>query len=439
MLQSTQRTESGLSNSISKAAGAILIVVAATLVGANGGVSTARGQSKDDSPRPVANEASTPEAAFSTCRQGLMDTARERGIPNAIVDGALANVDYQPRVIELDRAQPEFRQSFSAYLRARVTANRIATGRLMLASYPELLTRLTERYGVPGRYLVAFWGLETNFGGFLGGMPTLDVLATLACDERRSAFFTEELMTALQLLDRESLQADALRGSWAGAMGHTQFMPTTWEAHAVDGDGDGRVDLWNSIDDALASAANYLQALGWRRGERWGREVLLPDAFPYDQTGLDNQQPIEHWAELGVRTASGTPLPAADLEGAILVPMGHRGPAFLVYPNFGVIVEWNRSQSYAIAVGHLADRIAGGGALITPLPEVDRAPSRGVILALQNRLLELGFDPGEPDGLMGPATRSALRQWQAARNRIADGYPDRETLAQLEVSEEGMD
>ncbi len=376
-------------------------------------------------------DSDSPEAAFAACRAGLMDTARQRGVADALVDGALAEVDYQARVIELDRAQPEFRQSFAAYLRARVTPSRIATGRLMLASYPELLSRLTREYGVPGRYLVAFWGLETNFGGFLGSMPTLDVLATLACDRRRSGFFTEELMIALELMQQESLDAGTLRGSWAGAMGHTQFMPSTWQRHAIDGDDDGRIDLWNSIPDALASAANYLAALGWQRGERWGREARLPDGFPYARTGLDHRRPLSDWRELGVRTATGGELPAAEIEAAVLVPMGHLGPAFLVYPNFDAIVAWNRSQSYAIAVGHLADRIAGGGDLVAGLPKIDRAPSADSIRALQTRLIALGFDPGEPDGLMGPATRSALRDWQEAEGLIADGYPDERTLERL--------
>lgn len=386
--------------------------------------------------RAETEDADAPAEAFAACRAGLMQAARQRGVADRLVDGALAEVEYQPRVIELDRAQPEFRQSFAAYLRARVTASRVATGRLMLASYPELLERLTRDYGVPGRYLVAFWGLETNFGGFLGGMPTLDVLATLACDERRSGFFTEELMIALELMQEESLDAATLRGSWAGAMGHTQFMPSTWQRHAVDGDGDGRIDLWNSIPDALASAANYLAALGWKRGERWGREVRLPEGFPYERTGLDHRRPLSHWRELGVRTAAGADLPAADIEAAVLVPMGHRGPAFLVYPNFDAIVAWNRSQSYAIAVGHLADRIAGGGTLAADLPDIDRAPSAQTIRDLQSRLIELGFDPGEPDGLMGPATRSALRDWQAKEGLVADGYPDERTVERLTGSGE---
>jgi len=374
---------------------------------------------------------------FAACRAALADEARSRGIPARIVDEALMPVEFQPRVIELDRAQPEFRQSFAAYLRARVSAARINTGRLMLASYPELWARLLAEYGVPGRYLVAFWGLETNYGGFLGGMPTLDVLATLACDDRRSSFFTEQLMTALGLVDTERLDPDTMRGSWAGAMGHTQFMPSTWREHAVDGDDDGRIDLWRSIPDAMASAANYLAGLGWQHGERWGREVRLPDDFPYARTGLDQRYPLSLWRALGVRTTAGELVPDLDLEGSVLVPMGHRGPAFLVYPNFEVIVAWNRSQSYALSVGHLADRIVGAGPLAAGLPAIDRAPARGTILALQQRLIELGHDPGEPDGLMGPATRAALRDWQDAQGRIADGYPDPDTLDALGVAASG--
>jgi len=361
---------------------------------------------------------------FGACLIEMQAQARERGLPAQIVDELLGGLIYQPRVIELDQAQPEFRQSFAAYLRGRVNQARVWRGRLALVEQAELLVRLTEEYGVPGHYLVAFWGLETNYGGFLGRMPTLDVLATLACDPRRSAMFTEQLLTALELVERDALQPDQMRGSWAGAMGHTQFMPSTWREHAVDGDGDGRIDLWGSEADALASAANYLNGLGWRSGERWGREVRLPEDFDYALSGLDGRRALAEWARLGVLQADGRPLQIADMEAALLVPMGHRGPAFLVYQNFEVIMRWNRSQAYALSVGHLADRIVGAGDLVQPWPDIERAPSADRMLALQERLLELGYEPGEPDGVLGPATRAALRAFQTDRGLIADGYPD---------------
>ena len=378
--------------------------------------------------------ASVDEAAFSACISELKQQARAADIPSEIADRVLGDLRYRPRVIELDRAQPEFTRSFSAYLEARVTTWKVMQGRMLYARHRPLLDRLTERYGVPGRYLVAFWGMETNYGSYLGSMPTLDSLATLACDERRSRFFTEELFHALRLIEREALEPAAMRGSWAGAMGHMQFMPSSYAAHAVDGDGDGRIDLWASEADAFASAARYLESLGWRRGERWGREVRLPDEFAYERTGLGHVEPLSRWRQAGVTTAGGAPLPPADLSGSILVPMGHEGPAFLVYPNFGIILEWNRSQAYALAVGHLADRIAGAGPLSADLPEVETALQRTQIEDLQRRLAALGYDPGIVDGLMGPATRSALQDFEADHGRIADGYPDERTLEALGVA-----
>ena len=373
--------------------------------------------------------ASDDERAFRACIENLQSVARGQDVPEPLVSGVLGSLRHQPRVIELDRDQPEFRQSFSAYLKARVNENRVRRGRELYQQHRRLLGRLSREYGVPGHYLVAFWGMETNFGSYLGGMPTLDSLATLACDPRRSEYFTDELMTALLLLARENLDPSTMRGSWAGAMGHTQFMPSSYMAHAVDGDGDGTIDLWNSETDALTSAANYLANLGWQRGERWGREVRLPDGFPYLETGLSNSAPLAHWRELDVRQANGSALPSVDMHGSVIVPMGHRGPAFLVYSNFDVIMKWNRSQAYAIAVGRLADRIAGGGRLVASLPDAENAPSRSQILALQHGLDRAGFDPGDLDGMLGPATRAALRGWQQANGRVADGYPDPDTLA----------
>ena len=369
---------------------------------------------------------------FAACVSDLQSRALAQGLPRPLVSDVLGAVKFLPRVIELDRDQPEFRQSFSAYLRARVNETRVRRGRELLGRHRELLDRLTREYGIPGRYLVSFWGMETNFGSYLGTMPTLDSLATLACDPRRSAFFSRELLAALELMDREGLAAETMRGSWAGAMGHTQFLPSAYKRHAVDGDGDGTIDLWNSEVDALTSAANYLADLGWRHGERWGREVRLPEGFPYARSGLAQRARLEQWREMGVRRSNGQPLPAADMRGAVIVPMGHRGPAFLVYDNFEVIMKWNRSQAYAIAVGHLADRIAGGGPLRADLPQVETAPSRSQIVQLQRGLTEQDFDPGDIDGAMGPATRGALRAFQQARGLVADGYPGPETLEALD-------
>lgn len=375
--------------------------------------------------------AETQKGDFATCVSGLEKRALNQGLDRSLVRDILGAVEFQPRVIELDRDQPEFRQSFSAYLRARVSEVRVNRGRELLVRHRSLLEKLARDYGVPGHYLISIWGMETNFGSYLGNMPTLDSLATLACDPRRSEFFTNELISALKLLAREGLAPETMRGSWAGAMGHTQFMPSAYIRHAVDGDGDGNIDLWESEVDALTSAANYLANLGWQRGQRWGREVLLPADFPYARTGLVHSAPLAQWRELGVRRTDGRPLPAADIHGAVIVPMGHRGPAFLVYDNFEVIMKWNRSQAYAIAVGHLADRIAGGGQLRAALPRVETAPSRSQVELLQDKLITQGFDPGEVDGAMGPATRAALRAFQQARGLVADGYPGPDTLEVL--------
>ena len=384
----------------------------------------------------IAHTAIADDAGFAACITDLQARARAEHLPTWVVDQVLPGLKQQPRVLELDRRQPEFTRTFAAYLNARVTPARIEQGRRLLDEYRPFLNELTTRYGVPGRYLIAFWGLETNFGGYIGRMRTLDSLATLACDQRRSDYFTGELMSALTLLDRESLTPDQMLGSWAGAVGHTQFMPSAYIRYAVDGDGDGHINLWNSERDALASGANFLSELGWQRGERWGREVLLPDNFPYDQSGLTNRRPVSEWKKLGVRLTSRARLPDSDLEAAIIVPAGHTGPAFLVYRNFEVIMRWNHSAYYALSVGLLADRIIGAVDLARPPSADEAALSRHTIEQFQQRLNALGFDVGEPDGNIGPATRSALRAFQKSIGMIADGYPDSATVLALEVHPE---
>ncbi|MCK9469497.1 MAG: lytic murein transglycosylase [Porticoccaceae bacterium] len=367
---------------------------------------------------------------FANCIAGLQDKARQQRLSPKAVD-TVAAMQQQQRVLELDGKQPEFVQTFGNYLDARVTADRIRRGRELYARHRPFLDQLTARYGVPGQYLVAFWGLETNYGGYLGNMPTLDSLATLACDPRRADFFTSEFLTALRVMDREALEPAQMRGSWAGAMGHTQFMPSNYLRYAVDGDGDGRIDLFGSEKDALASGANFLQQLGWQEGFRWGREVILPQGFDYSLSGRSNTRTVTDWSDLGVRDADGSPLPPAEVVGSILVPAGHRGPAFLIYDNFSVIMRWNRSESYALSVGLLADRIAGGGGLRQPPPADQQALSRREVEGLQLALNQRGYDAGKPDGVLGPATRNAVRAYQRDAGLISDGFPDQGLLQRL--------
>ncbi len=326
------------------------------------------------------------------------------------------------RVIELDKKQPEFSQTFDNYFSKRVTDWRVKEGRRLLAENRELLNQLKDKYGVPPQYLMAFWGLETNFGSYKGKMPVLDSLATLACDPRRSGYFTGELMKALKLKEEYQFEASEMVGSWAGAMGHTQFMPSAYTAYAVDGDGDGKADLWNSRADALTSAANFLQQLGWQRNERWGREVTLPDNFSYEYLGKRHEQALVKWAELGVMKNDGKPISTPDMKAALYLPAGHTGPAFLGYKNFDVIMRWNRSTFYAIAVGHLADRINGGVSLTVAPPKQDNL-SRARVKQLQAKLNEKGFDVGKPDGVLGANSKSGLREFQRSAGLVADGFP----------------
>lgn len=375
-----------------------------------------------------------PEETFNACVADLRDAGAQRGISPDTLEVAFGEMRQQPRVIALDRSQPEFTQTFGQYMEARVTPYRIQRGRELYAEHEELLAEVASDFEVPARYLVAFWGLETNYGRTFGNMPVLDSLATLACEGRRADFFTDELMHALDILEENRIERRRMEGSWAGAMGHTQFMPSTYTRYAVDYDGDGRVDLWGSLPDAMASSANFLRHLGWNPAERWGREVSLPADFDWHLSGLQESRTVNEWAELGVRRADGSPLPDAELEASLLLPAGHQGPAFLVYPNFRVIMRWNPSVYYALAVGHLADRIVGYGGLVAGLPTDEKALRREEVKEIQEHLNALGYDAGPVDGVAGSQTRQAASAFQRERGAPADGHADHALLEKLRAA-----
>jgi membrane-bound lytic murein transglycosylase B len=294
---------------------------------------------------------------FADWLNGVRADARAEGIRPQTVDAALAGVAPLPKVIELDRKQPEVTLSFGEYLDRVLPPARIDRARDKLMQRRPLLDQVAERYGVPPRYIVALWGIESDFGQQTGGFSVIAALATLAYDGRRSAYFRRELIDALRILDRGDITPAAMRGSWAGAMGQSQFMPSAFLRYAVDYDGDGRRDIWSDGPDLFASIANYLARSGWHAGEDWGRAVILPPGFNAGAANPDVVRPAAEWAALGVRRADGGALAPSDPAGALLLPGGADGPAFLVFENFRVLLRWNRSNYFATAVGLLADRI----------------------------------------------------------------------------------
>lgn len=371
--------------------------------------------------------------AFAGCITTLQARARSEGLSDDTINSTVANLQFVPKVIELDQQQPEFSQTFANYFNKRATDWRVNEGRRLLQKHRVLLDKLAQEYGVPPQYILSFWGLETNYGSYKGKMSVLDSLATLACEPRRSSYFTTELMQALKLKEKYNFDKGTMVGSWAGAMGHTQFMPSAYAKYAIDGDGDGKADLWNSTADALTSAANFLQHLGWQRNQRWGREVLLPAHFSYDHLGAKQALPLSAWAKQAVVQTNGQLLPAVDINAALYLPAGHTGPAFLGYENFNVIMRWNRSEFYAITVGHLADRINGGEPLKVSPPEQPRL-SREQVKLLQAKLNEAGFDVGKPDGVLGRNSAAGIQAFQRSQNMVADGYPSPEVFTALGIT-----
>jgi len=307
--------------------------------------------------------ASGPSDGFETWLADFEAEALGRGISSQTVEAALSGVERIPRVIELDRRQPKSPRDFCGYLDRRLTETRIARGRRVLKEQRVLLGQISAEYGVPSRYLVALWGLETNFGDYLGDFPVIGSLVTLAHDARRGDVFREQALAALRIVEEGHHDPQGMKGSWAGAIGQVQLMPTTFLEYAVDYDGDGRKDVWTSLPDALATAANYLRQSGWRSGETWGRQVQLPAALGGDAAMLRRPRPVAGWQQSGVRRADGGELPVADIRGSIVLPVRKPDPAFLVYRNYRTFLAWNNSTFFAISVGALADHIAGAGPL----------------------------------------------------------------------------
>ena len=383
---------------------------------------------------PAAVEAAAPiPATFPGWLEQLRAEARRKGVSANVVTAALSDIAPIPRVLELDQRQPEYTQTFRRYLDGVTTDTRVARGRAMMETHAALLTALEKEYGVPGRFLVAFWGLESDFGRDIGGYPVVGSLATLAYDGRREAFFRDELFKALTILDRGHITLAKMKGSWAGAMGQTQFMPSTFLKYGVDEDHDGHIDIWGSVPDALGSAANYLKSIGWTADRTWGREVVLPAKFDVTLASLnvdanETIKPLSEWAKLGVKRADGGALPTADISAALILPDGIRGPAFLVYDNYRVILKFNRSVFYAVTIGHLADRFIGAGTLAAPRVIFDPL-KRDEVTALQQSLVTLGLFTATPDGVIGPATRQAVRTFQKANGIPPDGYVDAKLIA----------
>lgn len=375
------------------------------------------------------------DLGFAAWLEGARADAAKRGITPGTINLALTGIAPIERIIEADSRQPEFSNTFTRYISSAVSAKRVTDGRAMMAKHAKLLAALERQYGIPGRFLVAFWGLESNYGRDTGSYPVINALVTLAYEGRRGAFFREEMILALSILDKGHITVDKMRGSYAGAMGQTQFMPSTFLRYAVDGDRDGHADIWQNVPDALASTANYLNKLGWDSKRTWGREVRIPAGFDLRNVSLDvdakeTVKSLAQWAALGVRRADGGALPKQDLQAALVMPAGAKGPAFLLYDNYRVTLRYNRSAFYAIAIGHLADRLTGAGGLTAPPHEADPL-RREEVVALQEGLVTLGFLK-TADGVMGSGTRQGIRAFQLANGLTPDGYADRSILTAVQ-------
>ncbi|HEX4861019.1 MAG TPA: lytic murein transglycosylase, partial [Rhizomicrobium sp.] len=349
--------------------------------------------------------------------------ALAQGIKPTTYDLAMANIARNPRIETLNLNQPEFSRAVWSYLDSAVSDKRVADGRAGLNANLQTLNAIETKYGVPKEVLVSIWGNESDFGHGHEPFNMFEALATLAYDGPRADYAKPELIAALKMMQQQHYTPQQMTASWAGAFGQTQFTPTTFLAHAADGDGDGVIDLWHSTADALASTANVLADAGWERGNVWGYEVALPKDFAYELADPDQAKAIAEWKKLGVRTIAGNALPASEAPGAVFLPAGARGPAFMVFDNFKVVLKYNNATSYALAVCLLADRIKGAGPVVASWPRDEQTLTRDERVAFQTGLAKLGYDIGTIDGVLGRKARAATRLWQKAHALPADGFP----------------
>jgi membrane-bound lytic murein transglycosylase B len=372
------------------------------------------------------------EMAFDTWLQDFRGRALAQGLSPALLDRELAGVTPDPKVISLDSRQPEFSKPVGDYIKGVISDDRVAVGRRKREELTYLPT-IEARYGVPRDILLAVWAMESAFGQLQGNFDVVRSMVSLAADGRRRAWAEGELIAALKIIDSGEVSRERLRGSWAGAMGQTQFIPSSYRSTAVDFDGDGRRDIWGSDADSLASAANLLAKGGWKPGVGWAKEVILPAGFDYSVTEVEKQIPA-WWEARGVRRADGLPWTAADASqpAMLILPSGAAGPAFLALPNHFAIRTYNNSTSYALGIGLLADRFGGGGPLVAAWP-VETPLSMSDRMAAQIALARVGFNPGPADGVIGAGTRKALRAWQQSQQLPADGYLSNDMVARLKA------
>ena len=399
-----------------------------------GGNNTAQwsGQSgASGNPLMTADAIRAAAADFGNCIAGLWPDAAQRGITRENFDRLTAGLTPDLSIMDKLDAQPEFTKAPWDYLDLLVSDDRIARGRELLAQYAPTFAAVEKSYGVDRFIVAAIWGVESNYGTLGGDRPVLRSTATLACVGRRRDYFREEFLSTLEILQRGDIPPDRLVGSWAGAFGPTQFMPTSFKRYAVDFDGDGKRDVVDSIPDVIASTANNLKMDGWVSGQTWGYEVVLPQNFDYLLADRSRAMTVRQWETLGIRRAGSGAFPHAEDRADLLLPAGARGPAFLMLQNFHVIMKYNPAEAYALAIGHLADRMRGGGPFVQDWPRDERVLTVDERYEMQQLLARRGFDIGEPDGLLGPRTRLAIRNFQASTGQIPDGFASSEVLDRL--------